>query len=132
MTADSTPSQPAATQPGPHVLRLRGDMDMDHASELTAALLTGIETAYAEGRRDLVVDLTDSSFCDSSGLNVLLRARSAAADHGILLTLAAPSHQMLRLLDLTESATFFVLRGGRAAGAEGEGPLQDRSGTGPG
>ncbi|MFD8891914.1 STAS domain-containing protein [Streptomyces sp. NPDC059566] len=104
-------AQHAVAHPVPCVIRVRGVMDLDHSAELSDALRTGIELAHKERRTDpdLVVDLTHSSFCDSSGLGVLLQARSAAADQGLTVRLAAPSHQMLRLLELTGITEVFPL-----------------------
>ncbi|MFD9258852.1 STAS domain-containing protein [Streptomyces sp. NPDC059538] len=102
-------AQHAVAHPVPCVIRVHGVMDLDHSAELRDALRTGIELAHKERRTDLVVDLTHSSFCDSSGLGVLLQARSAAADQGLTVRLAAPSHQMLRLLELTGITEVFPL-----------------------
>ncbi|MFJ4862842.1 MULTISPECIES: STAS domain-containing protein [unclassified Streptomyces] len=113
----ATTAQHADGLPAPWVIHVRGVMDLDHLAELSAALLSGIQVAHEEGRADLVVDLTHSSFCDSSGLGALLRARRAAAEQGITVRLAAPSHQMLRLLELTGTQGLFPLLESRQAGA---------------
>ncbi|CAL9341561.1 Putative anti-sigma factor antagonist [Streptomyces sp. enrichment culture] len=87
------------------VVRVSGEMDLDHASELRTALDRAI--SRAADRADVVVDLRHSSFCDSAGLTVLLAAREKARADGHVLRLAAPSHQMLRLLELTGSFELF-------------------------
>ncbi|MFF4011309.1 STAS domain-containing protein [Streptomyces sp. NPDC001717] len=91
----------------PYVLRVIGDMDLDHADQLRGSLDTALSEA-PEGS-DVIVDLQNSSFCDSTGLNVLLAAREEARALGHHLLLAAPSHQMIRLLDLTGSDGLFTL-----------------------
>ncbi|MFD8637564.1 STAS domain-containing protein [Streptomyces sp. NPDC059533] len=97
------------TLPGqdPYVLRVSGDMDLDHADQLRASLDTALSEA-PEGS-DVIVDLQNSSFCDSTGLNALLAAREEARILGHRLLLAAPSHQMIRLLELTGSDGLFTL-----------------------
>ncbi|MFB6615171.1 STAS domain-containing protein [Streptomyces sp. NPDC085524] len=90
-----------------YVLRVSGDMDLDHAEELRSSLMTALSEA-PEGS-DIVVDLRHSSFCDSAGLNALLAARLQAQVAGHRIRLAAPSHQMIRLLELTGSADLFPL-----------------------
>ncbi|MFI8521111.1 STAS domain-containing protein [Streptomyces sp. NPDC085481] len=103
---EHTPDTPTAAR-APHVVRVRGDMDLDHAEELRASLMAAV--AEAPRGADIVVDLRHSSFCDSSGLNALLAARQEATESGHRLRLAAPSHQMVRLLELTGSMGLFVL-----------------------
>ncbi|MFI8106144.1 STAS domain-containing protein [Streptomyces sp. NPDC086023] len=87
------------------VIRVTGELDINHAGDLRDALHTLV--AGAEPPADIVVDLSNSSFCDSSGLNALLDGRLAALERGHTVSLAAPSHQMLRLLDLTGTTDLF-------------------------
>ncbi|MFD0271888.1 STAS domain-containing protein [Streptomyces sp. NPDC127106] len=94
----------------PTVVHVTGEIDMEHAGELRDVLMTALDGAKASS--EIIVDLSNSSFCDSSGLNALLRVREAALRTGHTLSLAAPSHQMLRLLDLTGSADLFPVRPG--------------------
>ncbi|MFF0430910.1 STAS domain-containing protein [Streptomyces sp. NPDC004327] len=99
--------RPAArTERGRNVVRVSGEMDYEHAEELRASLAAALDRAPAGS--DIVVDLRNSSFCDSSGLNVLLSARLQALNQGAHVVLAAPSHQMIRLLEFTESDDLFT------------------------
>lgn len=91
------PSTGAA--PNTVVVRLSGEMDITRVSEVRAVLLRAV--TRADGPAEVVVDLSGLTFCDSSGLNVLLRARLEAVESGHTLRLAAPNPQMLRLLELT-------------------------------
>ncbi|MFF9197748.1 STAS domain-containing protein [Streptomyces sp. NPDC014779] len=93
--------------PRTFVVWVRGDLDMDHADELRPLLLDGVD--LAPHGTDIVIDLQNSSFCDSTGLNLLLAARERALAAGNRITLAAPSHQMIRLLEITGSADLFDL-----------------------
>ncbi|MFI8824769.1 STAS domain-containing protein [Streptomyces sp. NPDC053431] len=103
------PERPADDSAGdPFVVRVIGDMDLDHSAGLRSALLRAAHEA-PEGAA-IVVDLQYSSFCDSTGLNVLLAARGQALESGHTLQLAAPSHQMVRLLETTGSIELFDLR----------------------
>ncbi|MEU8778098.1 STAS domain-containing protein [Streptomyces sp. NPDC048606] len=88
--------------PGPYVVRVSGDMDLEHAEDLRTALAAAL--ARAPARSEIVVDLRNSSFCDSTGLNVLLEARQQALNLGRRLVLAAPGHQMIRMLEITSTA----------------------------
>lgn len=93
-------------EPRRNVVRVSGEMDFEHAEELHASLTATLTQAPAGS--DVVVDLQNSSFCDSSGLNVLLAARRRGLEQGQHLILAAPSHQMIRLLELTHADSLFT------------------------
>ncbi|MCZ0978563.1 STAS domain-containing protein [Streptomyces diastatochromogenes] len=108
MAAGTPPPGGPTPDPEPrrNVVRVSGEMDFEHAEELRASLTTAL--ARAPAGSDIVVDLRNSSFCDSSGLNVLLAARRQGLEQGHHLILAAPSHQMIRLLGLTHTDSLFT------------------------
>src|SRR6478609_9371568 len=72
------------------------EIDITNAEALRTALLTA-----ADGHGTLVVDMTRTRFCDSSGLHVLIAAhrRARAAGHEVLLVI--PSTTVLRVFALT-------------------------------
>ncbi|WP_328761281.1 STAS domain-containing protein [Streptomyces sp. NBC_00272] len=106
---DARPSRPADEGiTGRNVFRVVGELDLDHVRAVDEALLAVL--ADGDGPTEIVVDLSNSSFCDSSGLNALLRARELGLRAGHTLVLAAPSHRLLRLLHLTGSADLFPVR----------------------
>jgi anti-anti-sigma factor len=53
------------------VVRVSGEMDL----VTSPALRQQVHEAVADGRRSLVLDLSDVLFCDSSGVSVLIAAR---------------------------------------------------------
>ncbi|WP_254878567.1 STAS domain-containing protein [Streptomyces sp. NA04227] len=53
------------------VLHVSGEMDL----VTSPVLRQGVHEAVAEGRRSIVVDLSDVMFCDSSGVGVLIATR---------------------------------------------------------
>ncbi|MEW1913935.1 STAS domain-containing protein [Kitasatospora sp. NPDC085895] len=93
-------------RPGPagtRVLALDGHADTDTAPHLALhEALSGNPAPEA-----LVVDCSALTFCSSSGLNELLRARRAALAAGIAFFLASPSRQVTRLLDVSDADTVF-------------------------
>ncbi|MGW6691115.1 STAS domain-containing protein [Streptomyces sp. NPDC054961] len=89
------------------MVRLSGEMDITRASEVRTVLLHAV--TRPDGPAEIVIDLSDLTFCDSSGLNALLRARLEAVESGHTLRLAAPTHQMLRLLELTGTLQLFPI-----------------------
>ncbi|MFF0474832.1 STAS domain-containing protein [Streptomyces sp. NPDC004284] len=108
MTSKEHTVPPAAlSNAGHHTVRVSGDMDYKHAQQLHAMLMAAVTRAPAHC--DVVVDLRNSSFCDSAGLSALLAARQQAREQGTRLVLAAPSHQMIRVLELTGSLELFTL-----------------------
>ncbi|WP_431038150.1 STAS domain-containing protein [Streptomyces sp. P6-2-1] len=83
-----------ADTPGARVVRLVGEADLDTAEALDAAL-TG---ALASGRPLTVVDLSRTTFADSTVLGVLLRAHALHEEAGLRLLLAGPLDDVLRRL----------------------------------
>ena len=60
-----------AERDGWTVVTVAGEMDLISSP----AVRQKVHDAVAEGRRDLVLDLADVRFCDSSGVGVLIGAR---------------------------------------------------------
>jgi len=73
------------------------EIDITNAPELRSALLE----AAAHGHGTLVVDMTRTQFCDSSGLHTLLAAHRRAQAEGGELRLAIAAAPVLRILALT-------------------------------
>lgn len=90
---------------GTRVLALSGDLDHDSAGVLRQALADSL----AGGHSRVLVDLAEVGFCDSTGVNVLLRARQQAQADGTSLELCALGAQAARLFDMTGAATVFTI-----------------------
>ncbi len=78
-------------------ITVHGELDLATAPDLR----TAIDDAIAErGAERIVVDLSDMTFCDSSGIRILLRAMRVSQLHQVDLTMvpAAPSVQRIFLL----------------------------------
>jgi len=73
--------------------------------EIDAANVAGLRTALldaaAHGTGRLVVDMSRTQFCDSSGLNVLVRAHRRAQTEGGEVLLVISAAAVLRILALT-------------------------------
>ncbi|WP_369373288.1 STAS domain-containing protein [Streptomyces sp. cg36] len=91
------------TVSGVAVLSLTGELDHDTAEPLRAALSQQIEA----GRERIVVDCAGLWFCDSTGLNALLRARSAARAAGSGVELAALQPSVARMFEITGAHAVF-------------------------
>jgi anti-sigma B factor antagonist len=73
------------------------EIDITNAPALRSALLA----AAAHGNGTLVVDMTRTQFCDSSGLHTLLAAHKRAQAEGGELLLAITAAPVLRVLAVT-------------------------------
>ncbi|MEV6734464.1 MULTISPECIES: STAS domain-containing protein [unclassified Streptomyces] len=91
------------------VVHVGGEMDIDRAQMLYNALHVAI--AQAGGPIEIVADLSEMSFCDSAGLNALIRAHHTAAEYGKHMSLRAPRPQFLRLLEITGADILFPITG---------------------
>jgi anti-anti-sigma factor len=80
---------------GRYVVTVRGELDLATADRLWAELepLLAPETV-------VVLDGTEISFLDSSGLRVLLQAGNRATSGGAAFRLVAPQQAVQRVLDL--------------------------------
>ena len=88
----------------PAVFHLAGELDSLAASQLAQSLET--LDSRAPG---LVLDMTDVSFIDSSGLRTLIQARQMFPDDPGALTLRNPQASTTRLLELTGLSDYFQL-----------------------
>ncbi|WP_042428964.1 STAS domain-containing protein [Streptacidiphilus anmyonensis] len=84
-------------QAGAGVVVVAGELDHDTAPSLARATGSLADAGVAR----IVVDCSELTFCDSTGLNVLLKARLRTTDDGGRFVLAAPSPPLRRLLELT-------------------------------
>ncbi|MFJ3174320.1 STAS domain-containing protein [Streptomyces roseus] len=89
------------------VVRVGGEMDIDRAPMLRAALHAAI--TQEGGPAEIVVDVAALSFCDSAGLNAFISARRTAGEHGRSISLRNPTPQFRRLLKLTGAEGLFPI-----------------------
>ncbi|MER7769183.1 STAS domain-containing protein [Kitasatospora sp. NPDC096140] len=88
------------------VLALYGELDLDAVADLR----TAVDRTLAGRPGVLVIDCAGLEFCDSTGLNALLRARARAAVAGSRTELARPRPLILRMLELTGATDAFPIR----------------------
>ena len=79
------------------VFKLRGSLDLATAPTVRAALSDATE----KGSQDLIVDLTQLEFLDSTGLGVLIGAHRRAAERGGSFRLIVSDGPISRLLNIT-------------------------------
>ncbi|MGW3152343.1 MULTISPECIES: STAS domain-containing protein [Streptomyces] len=83
---------------------VRGVMDL-HTTPALHEQAAGLLNTH----RELVLDLSSVAFCDSSGLNTLLRLHRHARATGGTLALACIPDQVMRLLTLTGASSVLDL-----------------------
>jgi anti-sigma B factor antagonist len=93
------------------VLSVGGEVDISTAADLRWA----IETAAARAS-EVWVDLSETTFMDSSGLHAMARARDRLADANLRLVLVSPAAPVLRVLELTGFDLIFEIDGSRGDG----------------
>ncbi len=91
------------------VVTVTGDLDLATAGHLAAVGLLTLSCLHGHGE-GLIVDLTDVSFIDSTGLSALVKIRNAALDDGRTVALKGPNPHVKRVLEITGLATAFGLR----------------------
>ena len=88
------------------IVQIRGELDAYSApslEDLGANLL-------AEGTSEIVLDLSETSFLDSSGLRAILTLQGRVDDDRGELALGNPSEPVLRLLEITGLTEHFTIR----------------------
>ncbi|MFB6811718.1 STAS domain-containing protein [Streptomyces sp. NPDC056387] len=85
------------------VVVVAGELDRDDPDPLNEAM----EQALARGAERIVVDCDRLTFCDSTGLNILLKTRLDAREIGAKLELAALRPAVARMLDITGAMALF-------------------------
>ncbi|GAA2699303.1 STAS domain-containing protein [Micromonospora olivasterospora] len=78
-------------------LRLAGELDMSSAPELNAAL----DRLTDEGERHLLVDLSELTFCDSTGIAAFVRGDNRATARGGWLRVTGATGRVERVLRIT-------------------------------
>src|SRR5689334_5473592 len=77
------------------------EIDITNAPDLRSALLEAAAAANGHGHGTVVADLSQTQFCDSSGLHTLLAAHKRATTAGGDLLLVLPGNAVLRVFTIT-------------------------------
>ncbi|WP_433390923.1 STAS domain-containing protein [Micromonospora sp. KLBMP9576] len=86
------------TKPGQLVLRPTGEVDLATADALEATITDALGRP---GVREVVVDLADVRFLDSSGIRVLVRGATEARGRDMTLRVTDPQPVVARVLRIT-------------------------------
>jgi anti-sigma B factor antagonist len=80
------------------VVALPTEIDMANADRVSQQLVS----AFAPGVKTVIADMTTTTFCDSSGISMLVRAHKQAAANKTELRLVVLSWAVLRALTLVQ------------------------------
>src|SRR3954468_18339636 len=98
-------------RPGMVLIEVAGDLDIDGAPSLCAAIEDGRRPL---GPAHVIVDLSRVSFCDSTGLRALIGAsREVAIAGGRLVVIVPEDGPVRRLLELTGAQEFLAVTADR-------------------
>jgi anti-sigma B factor antagonist len=98
-----------STQPvtRPAVVPLPAQIDATNAHKVRAQLTIA---ALQPGVRVVIADMTDTTFCDASGLRALAQEHQRGAFDGTELRLLRPSVDVLRALEMTGLDQMLTIR----------------------
>jgi anti-sigma B factor antagonist len=97
MTSDAQFEVTASGEPGVPVLGVRGEIDVASAPEFHSSL----SDLIGQGSEMVIVDLSEVSFIDSTGLGVLVGAEKEMRASGQELRLVVTRPQITKILELT-------------------------------
>lgn len=89
--------------PGATVITVRGEVDVATSPQV-AAVVAKVLTRHAT---DIVIDLTEVEFIDSTGLGMLVGAQRSCRSVGTKLGLAVRDQRIMRLLEITGLDSLF-------------------------
>ncbi len=107
-----------------HVLAVRGEIDLFTAPELKQVLAESIEA----GRTRIIVDLTETTFLDSTALGVLIGAvKRLRSRHGAL-AIVNVDENIAKTFEITGLDQIFTILSTRDEAVEAVGAAHDNAG----
>lgn len=83
-------------RPGCREIQVEGELDLAVAEQLEEALVEAGEKC-----RQILINLEDCEFIDSTGIAVVVQAHNRLAERGGRVVICAPTEQVLRVLSVT-------------------------------
>jgi anti-sigma B factor antagonist len=107
-----------------HVLAVRGEIDLFTAPELKQVLAESIEA----GRIRIIVDLTDTTFLDSTALGVLIGAVKRLRSREGALAIVNTDENIAKTFEITGLDQIFTILPTRQEAVEAVGAAQNSAG----
>ena len=89
------------------IIRLKGELDLDTANRSRESLESAVSTTATS---TIIVDLSELTFCDSSGIRALLALHRLAADAGHEFRVREPTRAVAQVLNLTGADRLLLAR----------------------
>lgn len=89
------------------MIRMVGELDLDTVNRSRGSLESAVATAPTP---KIVVDLSELTFCDSSGVRALLALHRLAADAGREFWVREPTRAVAQVLNLTGADRLLLAR----------------------
>lgn len=102
---------------GIHVVSVTGEIDLATGPELERVLLALPD----EGVASVIVDLTDCSFMDSTGLHLLVRTQRRFDRSGGRVAVVSANRSVLKVFEITRLDQLFAIYPSLAAALNGDG-----------
>ena len=100
-----------------HVVSVTGEIDLATGPALERVLLALPD----DGAASVILDLTDCSFMDSTGLHLLVRSQRRFDRSGGRFAVASPNRTVLKVLEITQMDHVFAIYPSRTAALDGDG-----------
>ncbi|MEV5744071.1 STAS domain-containing protein [Microbispora rosea] len=98
---------PVSAPVADHVLVVALDGALDYTN--AELLRRDVEAVLGAEHRELVLDLSDLGFCDSTGIRILLSIRKLMQERDGAVTLAGPNARLARIFRLTGLINAFTV-----------------------
>lgn len=89
------------------IIRLEGEVTLKVTPDLKQEMVKALERSAQDGIREVVVDLSDTSFMDSTGISSLVVLRKRSKELGLTMRLVNPSQQVRKILALVQLTQYF-------------------------
>lgn len=89
------------------IIRLEGEVTLKVTPNLKHEMMKALEQAAQNGVNEIVVDLSDTSFMDSTGISSLVVLRKRSKEMGVDMRLVNPSQQVRKILSLVQLTQYF-------------------------
>ncbi|GAA1281751.1 hypothetical protein Psi02_37840 [Planotetraspora silvatica] len=108
--AVSLATYPDDTLPQTLILALEGQLDYTNAEQLRERAVH----LLADDHRSLILDLSELTFCDSTGIRILLALRTLITARGGSISVAGLGPRLLKIFQVTGLVQFFAVQPTRA------------------
>ncbi|QJT10685.1 STAS domain-containing protein [Oceanidesulfovibrio marinus] len=89
------------------VIQLEGEVTLKQTPDLKQEMVKALDRASQDGVHEIVVDLSNTSFMDSTGISSLVVLRKRSKELNVNMRLTNPSLQVRKILSLVQLTQYF-------------------------